>query len=94
MRLRKAVEGYLLDITTSFSLRTVELYRSDLGVFLRFMNDPELEEITPIQLSKFMSYLRTEYKGHRYGGEDALYQLFSMLHFIDCTLLDGLMGFL
>jgi integrase len=35
------------------------------------MNYPELEEITPIQLSQYMSNLRTEYKGHRFGGVDA-----------------------
>ncbi|MEN6409354.1 MAG: phage integrase N-terminal SAM-like domain-containing protein, partial [Anaerolineaceae bacterium] len=65
MLLSKAVEGYLLDISTSFSKQTVALYKCNLHLLCDFLHDPEMDTITPMQLTQFISHLRNEYKPKR-----------------------------
>jgi integrase/recombinase XerD len=69
MKLSKALDGYQLDITSTHSLGTVKLNLLCLDKLVIYLGDPELEHIKPDDLSRFMAYLRTEYKPSRYGDD-------------------------
>jgi integrase/recombinase XerD len=68
MNTSKAVEGYLLDRQASgYSIGTIRLYRSNLGLLCRFLGDPPVEEIRLEDLQRFMVYLQTTYPPKRPG---------------------------
>lgn len=72
MLLSKAIEGFILDgLAGSYSPQTMRLYKMYLGMHLKYILDCQLDEITPDILSKYMSYLRNEYKLHRPDGNHA-----------------------
>jgi integrase/recombinase XerD len=69
MLLSKAIEGFILDgLAGSYSPNTMRLYKMYLGMHLYHNGDCELDEITPESFSRYMSYLRNEYKPHRSNG--------------------------
>jgi len=70
MLLSKAIQGYLLEISTSYSLGTVHMYGLYLEIFKRFAGDVEVEQITPTRLSEFMLFLRRDYKPKRFAEND------------------------
>lgn len=72
MILSKAVEGYLLDISATYSKNTVVLYRGNLQLLVDFLQDPELGEITHAQLTQFITFLRNEYRPRRLFVSSAL----------------------
>jgi integrase/recombinase XerD len=66
MLLSKAIEGFILDgLAGSYSPNTMRLYQLYLDIFLRYQGDCDLETISAPILSKYMSYLRNDYKPHR-----------------------------
>ena len=70
MKLSKAVEGFTLDCAAGdYSPKTIQLYRGNLRILVDWIHDKELENITPLDLTHFMSYIRTEYKPSRFGGD-------------------------
>lgn len=65
MILSKAIEGYLLEISATFSRETVALYQKNLRLLLQFIGDKELTEVNLQDLTRFIVYLRNEYKPKR-----------------------------
>jgi len=72
MKLTQALEGFIFALKADgYSLSTVELYSGMLAVLTSFLNDCEVEEITPADFTRYFAYLRTDYKPKRSGNNDA-----------------------
>ena len=61
MLLSAAIEGFLLTGRSHYSSDTIAIYKWALSRLLIFLDDKELEEVTPDDLTRFISYLRTDY---------------------------------
>ncbi len=71
MNLIKATEGFLLDFQASgHSAGTTKLYRLALANLARFLNNPEVHQVQPEDLKRFMLWLRTDYKPYRQGNNN------------------------
>jgi integrase/recombinase XerD len=69
MKLSNSIEGFILEISTSYLLGTIKLYRMYLNKFLEWIGDREIEKIQPADLSRYLAYMRTEYKPARLNGD-------------------------
>ncbi len=66
MKLSDAIEGYLLDKSAArFSPDTIRIYKTYLPIMCRYLQDPEIENVTLQDLQKFFRYLKTEYVPRR-----------------------------
>ncbi len=67
--LKKAIEGYLLDIAASYATSTVRMYTFLLRQLAnRIGADREISEITSEELKRYMLYMKVEYKPRRVRG--------------------------
>jgi integrase/recombinase XerD len=69
MLISKAVEGYILDISTSYALGTIKLNGLYLSKLVEYLGDPELDKITPADLSRYMVFMRKDFKPKRFSGD-------------------------
>ena len=69
MLFSKAVEGYILDISTNYSLGTVKLNGMCLRKLTEYLGDPELDQITSTDLARYMVFMRKDYVPRRYNGD-------------------------
>lgn len=70
MRLSEAVHGYLLSISAgNYSEATVSLYHHYLSLFVRYLQDPELGDVTAEQVARFASWLKRDYRPQRPNGD-------------------------
>jgi integrase/recombinase XerD len=69
MLLHEAIKGFLIDISTNYSLQTVRLYRFNLKLFEEQVNNPEVQEISCHDVADFIRYLRTDYIPKRTNGD-------------------------
>lgn len=66
MKLSKAVEGFLINCTAgNYAPTTVRLHSLNLRTLVRYLDDPNIKDITPGDLQRYMAYLRTDYKPAR-----------------------------
>ncbi len=70
MQLEKAIEGYLLDITPTYSEKTVRLYTQQLSVLLGFLGNVEINTITKSDLDRYLVFLKKDYKPNRFSGSE------------------------
>jgi integrase/recombinase XerD len=72
MRLRQAIDGYLLFKTAEgLRPRTIALYRWELERFATWAEDPPLEDLGHEQVTAFLAYLRHDYRPVRSNGDTA-----------------------
>jgi integrase/recombinase XerD len=70
LKLSDTVDGFLqFKQAEGRSPRTVVSYRHDLRVWLAYVSDRPVDDITPQDLRAFLNYLRTDYKSNRFGRE-------------------------
>jgi integrase/recombinase XerD len=67
--LNKAIEGYILDITTTYSESTIKMYQLLLQQFARKVDgDRPLDQIGSEDLKRYMLFMKTEYIPRRVRG--------------------------
>ncbi|GAP14879.1 site-specific recombinase XerD [Longilinea arvoryzae] len=66
MKLSKAIEGYLLDSSTTHAVATVYLRKAYLGMFCEYAEDPDLTSVTSDDLARWLAYLKNDYVPHRF----------------------------
>ena len=60
MKLRYSIEGYkIYPLAEGYSAQTIIVYLSAMRTLIEFLEDKEIQEVTPDGLQKFMSYLVT-----------------------------------
>jgi integrase/recombinase XerD len=66
----KAVEDFLyFKIAEGLSESTITSYRYQLRLWLKQTGDMKLDEVTSGDLSRYLAWLRTEYKPKRLNGD-------------------------
>lgn len=69
MQLNQAINGFLLfKEAAGLRPKTVRLYRHHLGQFVAWYGDQPLEQLSAIDINRFLAYLRTEYRPTRFSG--------------------------
>jgi len=72
MKLSTAISGFKIScLADGYAQVTLAGYVAALGHLSRYLEDPEINEITTEHLKSFMLYLRTVYKPHRKGNVDS-----------------------
>lgn len=67
--LNKAIEGYILDITTTYSESTIKMYQLLLQQFARKVDgERQLNQIASEDLKRYMLFMKTEYIPRRVRG--------------------------
>jgi integrase/recombinase XerD len=67
MKLSAALQGYFLEIQTSYAASTVRLYKLLMPKLVDYLGDPEVNEITLHDLQRFIQHLQTDYVPVRFG---------------------------
>ena len=71
MKLTQATQGFALAlIADRYSNRTVEAYRMHLVQLADYLHDPDVASITEDDLRQYFTYLKTDYKPHRFNGDN------------------------
>jgi integrase/recombinase XerD len=66
MKFSEAIKGYLYDfVADGYSQQTAYLYKTLLPKVAKFLGDPEIDQVTPDDLQRFIMYLRTDYTPRR-----------------------------
>jgi integrase/recombinase XerD len=69
MKLSLAMDGFLLSLRADgYSNSTINLYQYVLDILGDYLKDPEVNKITPTDLTRYFAYLRTDYKAHNNQG--------------------------
>ena len=72
MNMTSALDGFLFTLKADgYSPATVDLYRIMLNTLAGFLQDQEVSEIAPNDLTRYFTYLRGDYTPRRQGGNDA-----------------------
>jgi site-specific recombinase XerD len=72
MNITRALDGFLFTLKADgYSPATVDLYRIMLSTLVGFLNDQEVVEITPADLTRYFAYLRSVYIPRRQSGNNA-----------------------
>ena len=70
MRLEKAIQGYLVSCSAGgYSPHTINDYRINLERMSGHLGNPEMDSVTPQDLNRFFSWLRTGYQPKRMNGD-------------------------
>ena len=70
MRFSVAISGYeLSSLADGYSPLTLAAYKSSLGLLVRFLNDPELHQVSEDDLRRFFAHLRSTYKPDSLNGD-------------------------
>ena len=70
MKLSQAIEIFIISKTgEGYSPNTLMYYSLYLHRLCGFLDDPELSEITPTILTRYMAWLQTEYKPKRFNNK-------------------------
>lgn len=70
MKLSQAIQGYEISvIADGLSPLTVAAYKSSLGLLIKFLKDPDIDQVGEKDLQAFFGYLRTSYHPERCDGE-------------------------
>lgn len=65
MLLSTAIDGFILQITTTHALTTKKLYQLSLRTLINYLQDRPIADITTADLRRYMAYLRSDYVPHR-----------------------------
>lgn len=72
MNLSKATEGLFFSlIADGYSQATIDLYRIMLKNLTEFLDDPEVQNITTYDLTRYFAFLRSDYQPQRKSGSIA-----------------------
>jgi len=72
MNMTSALDGFLFTLKADgYSPATVDLYRIMLTTLITFLQDREVSEIAPNDLTRYFAYLRGDYSPRRQDGNDA-----------------------
>lgn len=86
MKLSEAIKGYVLNCQASgLSQNTININQLRLRQFCDYLDDPELELITPDQVIRFYAYMQTEYVPQRKSGDKSPLSPSSVSH-VWCAL--------
>ena len=69
MLIKKAIEGYLIDISTNYSTGTIRLYKLYLGKLNDFFPSKFVNDISESELKEYFIYLQKHYKPNRPNGD-------------------------
>lgn len=70
MRLSKAIDGFMLfKASEGLSKRSLASYQHHLNTWLEHVGDVELSEITPLDMVKYMEFMRNDYQPRRLNGQ-------------------------
>jgi len=70
MKLDKAIEGFMLSCTAEgYSQHTISDYRINLERLTKYLNNPELPEISSSDITNFFAWLRVDYVPIRMNGD-------------------------
>ena len=70
MNMTRALDGFLFTLKADgYSPATVDLYRIMLITLAGFLQDRDVTEIVPNDLTKYFAYLRSDYVPRRQGGD-------------------------
>jgi integrase/recombinase XerD len=72
LKLSRAIWGFIQYKTAeALSSRTIVSYEHDLNLWLDFMaDDPDVASLDPQSLRNYLAWLRTDYKPHRFSGDE------------------------
>lgn len=69
MILSQAIQGFIIHKTAEGkSPSTLSEYKRHLTILGKYLNDPQVDQITTANLRAFLAYLRTEYTPRRKNG--------------------------
>jgi site-specific recombinase XerD len=72
MNLTSGLDGFLFTLKADgYSPATVDLYRIMLTTLVGFLQDREVSDIAPNELTRYFAYLRSNYAPRRHGCNDA-----------------------
>jgi len=70
MKLHDAITGYKIErLADGYSPQTIDVHSRFLSKLETYLQNPDIESITSVQLSKFMGYLRNDYVPKRRSGD-------------------------
>jgi len=67
MKISKATNAFLSDISTNRSPSTVTIHRNNLAVFMRWLGDKDVTEVNRETLNEFIVYLREKHIPFRFA---------------------------
>ena len=71
LKISKAIPGFLqYKSAEALSPSTLESYRKHLEQWFAYLGDKDVKKITPQEIRAYLVWLQTEYKPHRFGGNE------------------------
>jgi len=72
MLLKDAIGGFAIaKLADGYSQTTIKMYESRLNLLVKWLKNPDINEVTTKDLRRFLYYLRTDYNPQRPGGDQS-----------------------